>query len=495
MTKSNEAKASQSREGTSHSKEVQGSETREKKRAREQSISELPSRNRTQIDDRRVKSRATPPETETRRLNNEEYKRYGRQMILPQVGLNGQLALKAARVLIVGAGGLGCPAATYLARAGIGTLGIIDGDSIELSNIHRQILYDADEIGENKAGTAETSLSMINDNLIFRSYEYHLEAKNALKVIGDQYDLILDCTDHPSSRYLISDLAVIAGVPLISASALKTEGQLLVLNNPPCRRNTVDHRGFCYRCVFPKPPPPEALQTCSEGGILGPVVGTMGTLMATEAIKLLTRDEPMKLEDSAKTMLLYSAYNDTPFRMVRLKGKRADCPTCSWPPKIDRSTLKSRSFDYQKFCGVNNARASETENRILPSSWTLNHDLYANKTGTRLIDVRNQTEFDMCHIPGSVNVPLSDIQSSPDILKEHVEACQELPPAENGEKTDRVVNPMVFVCRYGNDSQEAVKIAEKYRRSRADLRDVVILDMTGGLKGWKEAVDPEFPEY
>ena len=303
-------------------------------------------------------------------------------------------------------------------------------------------------------------------------HRYHL-SPDYLKVVDSEYDILLDCTDHPATRYMISDLAVTLYKPLISASALMTEGQLLVLNHPP---GSYSDDGFCYRCVFPRPPPPESIISCGEGGILGPVVGVMGLLMATEAIKIVTSEKPKKLEEPARRMLLYSAYSDPPFRTIKLKGKRDGCEGCS--SRHRKQPHELNKMDYAAFCGVRQNGNAPVTNRALPYVY-----LQARKEPHNLLDVRNQTEFGICHFPNAKNIPLARIQKDPDILQEFI---------SNSSLDEK---PLFFVCRYGNDSQEAVKIARRLRKSIGSIDDEHIMDIKGGLKAWKDEVDLGFPEY
>lgn len=455
-------------------------------------------------------------DTQAPSLALEDYKRYGRQMIMPEIGLRGQLRLKDSRVLVIGLGGLGCPAAMYLAGAGVGTMGLMDGDSVELSNLHRQLLHTNGRIGMNKATSAAiglqayvcmmhdclarwrtrrafqliVSLTRINPSLKYQPFPHNVTS-SSLSDIEQQYDLLLDCTDNPASRYLISDLAVAAGIPLISASAMKTDGQLLILNNPPVHDRTSDHRsriegsGFCYRCVFPRPPPPETVLSCGESGILGPVVGVMGTLMAVESIKLLSKKHKERvLGDEGKRMLLYSAWGDPPFRTVKLKGKRAGCETCSHPRDKIRADFHRGAIDYVQFCGSKSQADDHDIQRMSASQYA---DIpSANKN--YLIDVRSVTEYEIAHVRESVILPLAEIQQNP--------AKKLRPFLKMG---GDLKQPVVFICRYGNDSQEAVRLA---RREAALLNEVSggqlaaePCDIKGGLKAWREQVDPDFPEY
>ena len=319
----------------------------------------------------------------------------------------------------------------------------------------------------------------------------HLQAEHSVDEIKKSYDLILDCTDRPSTRYMISDLAVLAGKPLVSASALKTEGQLLVLNNPPCKHNSEDEsKGFCYRCVFPKPPAPEAIQSCGEGGILGPVVGVMGVLMATEAIKILTTPESSELQESSKRMLLYSAYSDPQFRTIKLLGKRKGCPSCSCDSTITAGSISS--WDYEVLCGTTTTTTPPPRNGKTVTITTIKPRDLAKliRRGTpkvTLLDVRSPTEFGICSLQNAQNLPLINIQRDPSVLRKHLVQ----------DTRNNAIQPphLVFVCRYGNDSRVAVRKAMEYCKGFPEYQELKILDLVGGLKRWKEDVDPEFPEY
>ncbi|KAK3074046.1 hypothetical protein LTR53_003825 [Teratosphaeriaceae sp. CCFEE 6253] len=423
-------------------------------------------------------------------LDGEEYRRYGRQMIMPEIGLHGQLRLKHAKILVVGVGGLGCPAAAYLAGAGVGTLGLVDGDTVEVSNLHRQIAHGTGRVGLMKVDSAAKYLRSLNPCVKYDLHRSHLTPESAIALF-EQYDLVLDCTDHPASRYLISDACVLAGKPLVSASALKTEGQLMVLNNPP-RLPGDASGGPCYRCVFPKPPPAESILSCGEGGILGPVVGVMGVLQALEAIKLLTAKSPpadsdwyMDLttegsstpaEPTRPTLLMFSAYNSPQFRSVRLRSRRADCAVCSGKATITGQSLTSGSLDYIAFCGVNapinvlspDARITAAEFARLPTDGS-----------NVLIDVRDETQYAICALRGSVNVPWNGNADA--WLRQ---ALQSGAIAQHGAGPNRYI-----VCRLGNDSQLAAKAALE-RLGGTGVRDI-----KGGFKAWRSEVDPSWPDY
>lgn len=377
---------------------------------------------------------------------------------------------------------------------------------IETSNLHRQILHTSDRIGCLKVTSAIDGLRQYvrpykfkaelpngvrhNAKVQYRAHPSYLEPTTALDII-DQYSLILDCTDRPTSRYLISDAAVIAGKPLISASALRTEGQLLVLNNPP-RSAGKDDGGFCYRCVFPKPTPADSVMSCGEGGILGPVVGVMGVLMAVEAIKIITASSPPVTQiypQTSASLLLYSAYTSPPFRSMRLRGKRPACPSCSGSATISRHTLSSGSFDYSSFCML-----SAPATAIIPSDARISAQDYKENIQTpgiahTLIDVREPPQFELCHLEHSINIPFSQFSSSayPDKLENSM--LRQLLDNAHAYK-----GPIYLVCRFGNDSQLAVQ-ALRSLPEFASPEARAVKDIRGGLEAWRREVDPRFPEY
>ena len=419
-------------------------------------------------------------------LAGEEYTRYGRQMIMPEIGLQGQLQLKHAKVLIVGVGGLGCPAAAYLAGAGIGTLGLMDGDKVEISNMHRQIAHATARLGMSKVDSAFEYLQSLNPRVRYNRHSFHLSPNKAVATF-EQYDLVLDCTDHPTSRYLISDACVLAGRPLISASALKTEGQLIILNNPP-RRAGDTSGGPCYRCIFPKPPPAESILSCGEGGIIGPVVGVMGVLQALEALKLLTtkpkvhnedvfvaKDNASKLEPVKPSMLMFSAFSNPQFRTVRLRSRRLNCASCSAQASITEQALTSGSLDYIAFCGVT------TPINILPPHLRISAGEYGRLRkgdSDMLIDVRDETQYAICALPGSINVPWTGSAES------------WLEKAKNSNVMDDKSRQTYIVCRFGNDSQLAAKAVMDSATTPIEVKDV-----KGGFKSWRQEVDHDWPDY
>ncbi|KAL3487361.1 hypothetical protein BJX62DRAFT_8699 [Aspergillus germanicus] len=419
-------------------------------------------------------------------LLEEEYRRYGRQMIVPQVGLQGQLKLREAKVLIVGAGGLGCPAALYLAGAGVGTLGLVDGDTVESSNLHRQVLHRSKNVGKFKVDSAIQYLEELNPHPTYIAHRAHLAPQDAADIFKD-YDLILDCTDNPATRYLISDTAVLLGKPLVSASALRTEGQLMVLNNPP-RAPGNKTGGPCYRCVFPRPPPANSVTSCADGGILGPVVGTMGVLQALEAIKVLTRETN---EPTPPSLLIFSAYSSPQFRSIKLRFRRPNCAVCSAEASVNLESVKSGSMDYVFFCGTAGLDgALSQEERITPLEYRENHST----ADRHILDVREKVQFDICSLDNSINIPFSQIlASTPSAAQKDDDGPKQLPAWLPSEVAADSNSPIYVVCRQGNDSQTAVRRLKDLGLDRGGER--LIVDIKGGFRSWREQIDPEWPDY
>ncbi|KAL4913298.1 hypothetical protein BDW62DRAFT_166760 [Aspergillus aurantiobrunneus] len=422
-------------------------------------------------------------------LLGEEYRRYGRQMIVPQVGLQGQLELRNARVLIVGAGGLGCPAALYLAGAGVGTLGLVDGDTVESSNLHRQVLHRSRNVGKLKVDSAIEYLRELNPHPTYIAHRAHL-APQVAPDIFKEYDLVLDCTDNPATRYLISDTAVLLGKPLVSASALRTEGQLMVLNNPP--RAAGDKTGGpCYRCVFPRPPPANSITSCADGGILGPVVGAMGVLQALEAVKVLTATEG-KAEATPPSLLIFSAYSTPQFRTIKLRSRRPNCAVCSADASVTLESVRSGLMDYVFFCGaVGPEDILSPEERVTPLEYGRGNSTGADR---HVIDVREKVQFDICNLENSINIPISTIlASASSAATKDANEPTPLPSWIPSEIAGDSNIPIYVVCRQGNDSQTAVKRLKGLGLDRGGER--LIVDIKGGFQSWREQVDPDWPDY
>jgi adenylyltransferase/sulfurtransferase len=320
----------------------------------------------------------------------------------------------------------------------------------------------------------------LNPTITYNAHATHLTPQNAEEIVS-QYDLVLDCTDHPTSRYLISDICVLLSKPLVSASAFQTSGQLIVLNNPP-------GKGPCYRCVFPKPPPPESVVGCGEGGIIGPVVGTMGVLQALEAIKLIVMGDHLKKgetngdgEDVKQVgLLLFSAMGDVPFRTVRMRGKKKGCFACSGDgTALTLNELKT-SMDYVQFCGVNQpVKLLQPEERISVAEY---ERISQEHKSHLLLDVREKEHFGVYNIKGSINVPISRFTAH----RGQGSDLTDLIPADVAPDA-----PIYIVCRVGNDSQIAAKKLKDLGVDRNGERFVG--DILGGLKAWKETVDPSLP--
>lgn len=338
----------------------------------------------------------------------------------------------------------------------------------------------------------------LNPHPTYIAHRSHLTPQEAPGIFKD-YDLILDCTDNPATRYLISDTAVALGKPVVSASALRTEGQLMVLNNPP-RPAGDSNGGPCYRCVFPKPPPANSVTSCADGGILGPVVGTMGVLQALEAIKVITSPASGL---SPPALHIFSGYSSPPFRTIRLRSRRPTCAACSASPSVTLDTVKSGSIDYAFFCGATNPTTLlSPDERISPLDYRVKHPeippehLVPRAGNQMLIDVRDKAQFDICNLENSINIPISTILGSTPRPKKDAngDSQENLPswlPADIASPESS--NPVYVVCRLGNDSQIAVTKLKELGLDRGGERFVG--DIKGGLRAWREQVDPELPEY
>ncbi|KAG1750258.1 hypothetical protein EDB19DRAFT_1825285 [Suillus lakei] len=394
--------------------------------------------------------------------HSDDYQRYGRQMILDGFGLEGQLKLQNSSVVVIGAGGLGCPALQYLAAAGVGRLSIIDHDTVELSNLQRQILHTDKTIGTPKAVSAAQAIAALNPRVSIDICPTALDSSNTLSILAP-YDVILDCTDNAPTRYLLSDSAVRLKKPLVSGAAQKFDGQLCVYN--------LGEDGPCYRCIFPKPPAPEMAGSCEETGILGAVTGIIGNLQALEAIKLITGLHDQ--QDGKASLLLFSALSVAPFRSVKLRSRKPTCAACG----IEGQKIGTiEETDYVAFCGgarpnwlERGLEAGRPESRIYVKelkSVSESNDNHA------IIDVRPRTEFGICRLPRSMSVPLNILLANPAPYLPSDKSCQ------------------VFVlCRLGNDSQIAADAI------RAVDSNLVVKDVVGGLRAWSNEIDPTFPVY
>jgi sulfur-carrier protein adenylyltransferase/sulfurtransferase len=378
---------------------------------------------------------------EPQSLSRDEILRYSRHLIIPEVGWEGQLKLKRAKVLLVGAGGLGSPAALYLAAAGVGCIGVADFDVVEQGNLQRQIIHTTSDIGRKKTDSAAESILELNPGVAVNRHETILSSENALGILRE-YDLVVDGSDNFPTRYLVNDACVLLGKPNVYGSVFRFEGQSSVFAYPG---------GPCYRCLYPEPPSPELVPSCAEGGVLGVVPGVIGLAQATEAVKLILGvGEPL-----AGRLLLFDALAMR-FRELKLR-RDAACPVCG-----DRPTIREL-IDYQDFCGALRTAASEIEMDAA--------ELKGKMDGNDpiiLIDVREPHEYQICRIPGSKLIPLGQLP---------MRTAELDPDAET-----------VVYCRIGVRSAKAVELLVKggFRR---------VKHLTGGILAWSDRIDPTVPKY
>jgi sulfur-carrier protein adenylyltransferase/sulfurtransferase len=393
-----------------------------------------------------VRDRATTsdaPPTPATTLSSEELRRYSRHLILPGVGADGQKQLKRARVLIVGAGGLGSPVALYLAAAGVGQLGLVDNDRVDVSNLQRQVLHGTRSVGKSKLASAAERLSDINPHVHLDLLDTRLTSANAIEIISG-YDIVLDGTDNFPSRYLINDACVILGKPNIYGSVLRFEGQASVFSHQD---------GPCYRCLFRDPPPPELVTNCEEGGVFGVLPGLVGMVQATEAIKLIIGQG----ETLSGRLLLIDALRMR-FHTINVQ-RDPECKACG-------TREISELIDYEEFCGVGQSPA---ESPIELSVEELN-DLMAQEDDARpeLIDVREQWEWKIARLPGARLIPLVSLEDSMNEIDRN--------------------RDIVIYCHRGVRSALAAEM----------LRDAGfprVRSLTGGIARWSEKIDPGVPSY
>ncbi|MBI3159150.1 MAG: molybdopterin-synthase adenylyltransferase MoeB [Chloroflexi bacterium] len=380
-------------------------------------------------------------------LSHAEILRYSRHLLIPQVGLEGQKRLKAASVLVVGAGGLGSPAAQYLAAAGVGRLGIVDFDAVSESNLQRQVLYGQASLGARKAGAARARLLDLNPVIEIQAYDEPFTSATAERIAAG-YDLILDGTDNFPTRYLVNDLCVKLGIPNVYGSIFRFEGQVSVFDA---------RRGPCYRCLFPDPPPPGSVPSCAEGGVLGVLPGVVGSLQAGEALKvILGIGEPL-----TGWLLLYNAL-EVSFERIRLK-KDPNCRLCSLPPEA--ITL----IDYEEFCGV--PALEPQEGRAGAGRDITAAELAARlKDGAplTLLDVREPHELAISALAGARNIPLGELAAR----------LHELDSADE----------FVLFCKSGTRSARALEMMQSAGFRKA-------LNLEGGINAWARDVDPALPVY
>ncbi len=388
-------------------------------------------------------SPTAPPVT----LSKDEILRYSRHLIVPEVGMEGQLKLKAAKVLLVGTGGLGAPLGLYLAAAGIGKIGLVDFDVVDFTNLQRQVIHFTKDVGRNKIDSAAEKMLALNPNIEIVKHEVALTSENALDILKD-YDLVVDGTDNFPTRYLVNDACVLLGKPNVYGSIFRFEGQATVF---------AYEGGPCYRCLYPEPPPPGLVPSCAEGGVLGILPGTIGLIQATETVKLILGIG----ESLVGRLLLYDALGMR-FRELKLR-KNPECPICGDHPTI------TKLIDYYQFCGVpretpkQETKVTEGEIEVTEVKEMLDRgDTFV------LIDVREPHEHQICNIPAAKLIPLGEIGKRLD----------ELDP-----NADIVVH-----CKSGMRSARACGILKA-----AGFQHV--RNMKGGILAWSDQVDPTVPKY
>jgi molybdopterin/thiamine biosynthesis adenylyltransferase/rhodanese-related sulfurtransferase len=374
-------------------------------------------------------------------LTRGETARYSRHLIMPEVTADGQRLLKAARVLCIGAGGLGSPAALYLAAAGVGTIGIVDFDNVELSNLQRQILHGTKDVGRGKLESAQDRLRDINPEIDIELHQCRFSSENASEIVS-QYDIVVDGSDNFATRYLSNDVCVFEQKPNVYGSVFRFEGQTTVF---------APHLGGpCYRCLFPEPPPPESVPNCAQAGVLGVLPGIIGMLQAIEAIKLI-----VGIGESLIGRLLHFDALKVKFRELNLR-RDAECPVCGENPTI------FAPIDYDQFCG---ARAYETVPLISVQELKRKSDA---REAFELIDVREPFEYEIARIDGAKLIPLGEIADRMDELQRE--------------------QPIVVHCHSGKRSAQAARLLQQRGFSN-------VYNLEGGIDAWSDQIDPSVPKY
>jgi molybdopterin/thiamine biosynthesis adenylyltransferase/rhodanese-related sulfurtransferase len=380
-------------------------------------------------------------------LSNDEILRYSRHLIMPEVGMDGQQKLKAARVLCIGAGGLGSPLALYLGAAGVGTLGLVDFDVVDYTNLQRQIIHTTADVGRKKLDSAAEKLKAINPFLNIRTFETRLTSENALELFRD-FDIIADGTDNFPTRYLVNDACVLTGKPNVYGSIFRFEGQASVF---------ATEQGPCYRCLYPEPPPPGLVPSCAEGGVLGILPGLIGVIQATEVIKLI-----LGLGDPLIGRLLLVDALGMKFRELKLR-KNPDCPVCGTHRTI------TKLIDYNEFCGIRgeekreekvDAAIPEMQVEELKRRLDAGEDLF-------ILDVREPHEYQICNLGGHL-IPLND-----------------LPKRVNELDSSREI---VAHCKMGGRSAKAVQFLRQAGFTK-------VHNLAGGITAWADRVDRKVPKY
>ena len=378
-------------------------------------------------------------------LTNEEILRYSRHLIMPEVGMDGQLKLKGAKVLLIGTGGLGAPLGLYLTAAGVGKIGLVDFDIVDFTNLQRQVTFGTSDVGKPKTEAAKARLTNLNPDVEITTYETKLTSENALEIFKD-YDVIVDGTDNFPTRYLVNDACILLGKPNVYGSIFRFEGQCTVFGMPD---------GPCYRCLYPEPPPPGLVPSCAEGGVLGVLPGIIGSLQAMETIKLLIE----RGESLVGRLLLFDALA-LKFRELKLR-KNPHCPMCGPHRKIHQL------IDYYEFCGVRGEEEPEVDLHVPEITATELKQRMDGGDDLFILDVREPHEYQICNLKGHL-IPLGELPRR----------VHELDSS----------NEIIAHCRSGKRSAEAVDFLRK-----AGFRKV--LNLRGGILSWSTEVDPTVPRY
>ena len=404
-------------------------------------------------------------------LSKDEVKRYSRHVIMPEVGMAGQRRLKASSVLLIGTGGLGSPLALYLAAAGIGRIGLVDYDVVDFTNLQRQVIHGVSTVGESKLESAAARMLDLNPDIDIVKYDEPLTSENALRIFGEAWDVVIDGTDNFPTRYLVNDACVKLGLPNVYGSIFRFEGQLSVF---------FAERGPCYRCMFPEPPPPGLVPSCAEGGVLGILPGTIGTMQATEAIKLLLGiGDPM-----IGRMLLYDAL-EMSFQTIKLR-KDPDCPACS----IEKADVEL--IDYEQFCGMpahdhSEFSAVEDADELAIQTVTVRDVKSALENGADIVvlDVRDPHEWDISAISGTLRIPKPDIQ----LAKNGIRAGRKL-WEETVLKEIPKDKTLYLHCRSGKRSADSIAYLSEVGY---DLERM--FNVEGGILAWADEIDQEMAKY
>jgi molybdopterin/thiamine biosynthesis adenylyltransferase/rhodanese-related sulfurtransferase len=377
-------------------------------------------------------------------LSNEEVLRYSRHLIMPEVGMEGQQKLKAARVLCIGTGGLGSPLALYLSAAGVGTIGLVDFDVVDFTNLQRQVIHFTSDVGRPKLESAKEKIAAINPFVNVKTFETKLTSENALQIFSD-FDIIVDGTDNFPTRFLVNDACVFTGKPNVYGSIFRFEGQASVF---------AAKEGPCYRCLYPEPPPPGLVPSCAEGGVLGILPGLVGLIQATEAIKLiLGSGQPL-----IGRLLLVDALG-MKFRELKLR-KNSDCVVCGTHPTV------TKLIDYEEFCGLR-GQEKTVSNGVPEISVEELKQRLDGKEDLVILDVREPHEYNICNLNG-VLIPLNDLPRR----------VHELDPSKE----------MVVHCRSGARSARAVGFLQQAGFTKAR-------NLAGGILAWADRIDPKMPKY